>query len=138
MKQREADMERMRQQSQRGGGGRAPVGRGDTRNFSYGQMPPPDYSGKVESGDLRRLGSKGAARQVSQPGGPVSFGPSSLLGSRSNSGRKGLGPNMSRGGDDSGASSRTATPPAQKEKDKDDKNVPHTNTFRYAAPTRLS
>jgi translation initiation factor 4G len=132
MKQREADMERMRQQSQRGGGGRPPLGRGDTRNFSgaYGQMPPPDYSGKVGSDDLRRLGSKGAARQVSQPGGPVSFGPGGLLGSRSNSGRKGLGPNMSRGGDDSGASSRTATPPAQKEKEKDDKNAPHTNTFR--------
>lgn len=134
MKQREAEMEKMRQQSQRGGGGRMPMGRGDSRNFSggYGQMPPPpDYSGKVGSDDLRRLGSKAPSRQVSnQPGGPVSFGPS-LLGSRSGSGRKGLGPSMSRGGDDSGASSRTGTPPAQKEKEKkDDKDATSANAFR--------
>jgi hypothetical protein len=89
-----------------------PLGRGDSRNFSggYGQIPPPDYSGKVGSDDLRRLGSKASARQSSGPSGPTSFGPGGLLGSRSNSGRKGLGPNLSRGGDDSGASSRTGTP----------------------------
>ncbi|KAJ6172030.1 hypothetical protein N7470_001097 [Penicillium chermesinum] len=88
--QQEADMERQRQNSNRGGaGGRPPMGRGDARGLSgYGhQAPPPDYaSSKVGSDDLRRLRS---TRNTNQP---MSFGPSSLLGSRSGSGRKGLGP----------------------------------------------
>ena len=55
--QQAAEMERMRQQASRGGGGRPQIGRGDARNFSYGQQaPPPDYaSSKVGSDDLRRL-----------------------------------------------------------------------------------
>lgn len=112
-------MERMRQQANRGGGGgRPPLGRGDARGFGgYGnQAPPPDYaSSKVGSDDLRRLR---ATRNTNQP---TSFGPSSLLGSRSSSGRKNLGPggNLVRGSDDSAASSRTGTPPAGKKEDKE-------------------
>ncbi|PTU18505.1 hypothetical protein P175DRAFT_0442558 [Aspergillus ochraceoroseus IBT 24754] len=116
--QQEAEMERIRQQATRGGGGRPTMGRGDARSFSsgYGQAPPPDYaSSKVGSDDLRRLRT---SRNTNQP---MSFGPSSMLGSRSNSGRKNLGPggNLVRGSDDSGASSRTGTPPAGKKEDKE-------------------
>ncbi|KAL4913287.1 hypothetical protein BDW62DRAFT_167996 [Aspergillus aurantiobrunneus] len=116
--QQEAEMERLRQQTNRGGGGRPAMGRGDARNFSsgYGQTPPPDYaSSKVGSDDLRRLRT---TRNTNQP---MSFGPSSMLGSRSNSGRKNLGPggNLVRGSDDSAASSRTGTPPAGKKEDKE-------------------
>ncbi|KAJ5673794.1 hypothetical protein N7462_009233 [Penicillium macrosclerotiorum] len=117
----EAEMERQRQQASRGGGGggggRPAMGRGDARGFGYGnQAPPPDYaSSKVGSDDLRRLR---ATRNTNQP---MSFGPSSLLGSRSSSGRKNLGPggNLVRGSDDSAASSRTGTPPAGKKEDKE-------------------
>jgi translation initiation factor 4G len=110
-------MERLRQQANRGN--RAPLGRGDARNFSgdyRNQAPPPDFaSSKVGSDDLRRLKT---ARMANQP---VSFGPSSMFGSRSSSGRKNLGPggNLVRGGEDSGASSRTGTPPAGKKEDKE-------------------
>ncbi|KAL4880683.1 hypothetical protein BJY04DRAFT_69896 [Aspergillus karnatakaensis] len=115
--QQEAEMERARQQANRGGGGRPAMGRGDSRNFSggYGQAPPPDYaSSKVGSDDLRRL-------RTTRTNQPMSFGPSSMLGSRSNSGRKNLGPggNLVRGSDDSAASSRTGTPPAGKKEDKE-------------------
>ncbi|KAL3467105.1 hypothetical protein BJX64DRAFT_274134 [Aspergillus heterothallicus] len=116
--QQEAEMERIRQQASRGGGGRPAMGRGDSRSFSSGgyNQPPPDYaSSKVGSDDLRRLRT---TRNTNQP---MSFGPSSMLGSRSNSGRKNLGPggNLVRGSDDSGASSRTGTPPAGKKEDKE-------------------
>ncbi|KAL4965705.1 putative eukaryotic translation initiation factor subunit eIF-4F [Aspergillus stella-maris] len=116
--QQEAEMERLRQQANRGGGGRAAMGRGDARSFSsgYGQAPPTDFaSSKVGSDDLRRLRT---TRNTNQP---MSFGPSSMLGSRSNSGRKNLGPggNLVRGSDDSAASSRTGTPPAGKKEDKE-------------------
>ncbi|KAK2759382.1 Eukaryotic translation initiation factor 4 gamma [Arachnomyces sp. PD_36] len=122
--QQEQEMERLRQQANRGGGGRMPMGRGDARNFSGGgygnQAPPPDFaSSKVGTDDLRRLGSKAAsARNNNQP---MSFGPSSMFGSRSGSGRKGgMGPggNLVRG-DDSGASSRAGTPPGGKKEDKE-------------------
>lgn len=123
-------MERIRQQANRGGG-RMPMGRGDARNFSggYGNQPPPqDFaSSKVGTDDLRRLGSKAAnARNNNQP---MSFGPSSLFGSRSSSGRKGLGPggNLVRG-DDSGASSRAGTPPGGKKEDKESAHAK--NAFR--------
>ncbi|KAJ5172501.1 hypothetical protein N7492_005094 [Penicillium capsulatum] len=123
--QQAAEMERMRQQANRGGGGgggRPPMGRGDARGFgSYGsQAPPPDFaSSKVGSDDLRRLRT---ARSTNQP---VSFGPSGLLGSRSSSGRKNLGPggNLVRGSDDSAASSRTGTPPAGKKEDKETSSI---------------
>ena len=104
-----------------------PMGRGDARGFGYGnQPPPPDYaSSKVGSDDLRRLRS---TRNTNQP---MSFGPSSLLGSRTNSGRKNLGPggNLVRGSDDSAGSSRTGTPPAGK---KDTEAASSMNAFRYA------
>lgn len=123
--QAEKDAERARQQNQRhhGGGGRMPVGRGDARTFSgggqYGMMPPPDLQkNTVGMDDLRRLGVKANSRQASQAG-PVSLGPTSMFSSRSNSGRKPLGPGsgLTRGGEDSGASSRTGTPPASKAKE---------------------
>ncbi|KAL6238648.1 hypothetical protein BDW75DRAFT_4767 [Aspergillus navahoensis] len=133
--QQEAEMERQRQQASRGGGGRAAMGRGDARSYSsgYGQVPPPDYaSSKVGSDDLRRLRT---TRNTNQP---MSFGPSSMLGSRSNSGRKNLGPggNLVRGSDDSGASSRTGTPPAGKKEDKE--AASSINAFRYASTNHLT
>ncbi|KAI1335172.1 hypothetical protein F5Y15DRAFT_428480 [Xylariaceae sp. FL0016] len=94
--------------TQRGGGGRVPMGRGDARNFSGGF--PQAAQNQVEMNDLRRL--KGSASRPSSTG--ITLGPMSMLGSRSNSGRR-LGPNssLSRGGEDSGASSRTGTPPVK-------------------------
>lgn len=120
-----AEMARLTQQANRGGG-RMPMGRGDARSFSaYGQAPPPDTSNRVGADDLRRLGGRNSRNPSST--GPGSLGPPSMLGGRTNSGRRGLGPGglLSRG-DDSNASSRTGTPPAQKEK-KDESN---TNAFR--------
>ncbi|KAL2068283.1 hypothetical protein VTL71DRAFT_16381 [Oculimacula yallundae] len=103
--------------SQRGGGGgRMQMGRGDGRNFSnqYNQ-PPVDYQkNTVGMDDLRRLTNKNTNRASSQQ---MSFGPTSMFSSRSNSGRKmGPGGSLSRTGEDSGASSRTGTPP-HKEKE---------------------
>jgi translation initiation factor 4G len=101
-------------------GGRGPhVGRGDNRNFSGYNQPVPN---QVGMDDLRRL--KGTAnRSASQN---VSFGPTSMFNSRSNSGRSRLAPGGSFGrpGEDSGASSRTGTPPTR-ERD----SVAHTNAF---------
>jgi len=102
-----------------GGGGRMQMGRGDSRNFSnqYGNQPPVDYQkNTVGMDDLRRLTNKGGAnRNASQN---MSFGPTSMFSSRSNSGRKmGPGGAFNRTGEDSGASSRTGTPPQQKEKE---------------------
>ena len=139
--QAEMEKERARQadNSRRGGGGggRPPIGRGDARNFSggggqYGLMPPPDvHRNTVGMDDLRRLGSKGGSRQVSSQGQALTFGPTSMFsGPRgSNSRRTGL---VGAQKDDSGASSRTATPPAQKEKkEKEEKEAAsRTNTFR--------
>ncbi|PYI01831.1 hypothetical protein BO78DRAFT_423158 [Aspergillus sclerotiicarbonarius CBS 121057] len=112
IREEEAEMERLRQQANRGS--RPTMGRGDARSYSgYGnQAPPQDFaSSKVGSDDLRRLRT---TRNTNQP---MSFGPSSMLGSRSNSGRKNLGPggNLVRGSDDSAASSRTGTPTGKKE-----------------------
>ncbi|KAI1376767.1 hypothetical protein F4677DRAFT_459581 [Hypoxylon crocopeplum] len=96
--------------SQRGGGGgpgRAQIGRGDARNFSgYAQQA----QNQVGMDDLRRL--KGGASRTSSSN--VTLGPMSMLNSRSNSGRR-LGPrgSLTRGAEDSGASSRTGTPPVR-------------------------
>lgn len=103
------------------------MGRGDSRNFGgYGNQPPPDYSrNTVASDDLRRLTNKNATRNTSSP---MSFGPTSMFASRSSSGRKmGPGGSLTRTGDDSGASSRTGTPPQQKEKE----SATSSNAFRY-------
>jgi len=111
-----------------GGGGRMQMGRGDSRNFSnqYGNQPPVDYQkNTVGMDDLRRLTNKGAANR--QSGQQMSFGPTSMFSSRSNSGRKmGPGGSLSRTGEDSGASSRTGTPPQQKEKE----SATSANAFR--------
>ncbi|CAJ2507073.1 Uu.00g082590.m01.CDS01 [Anthostomella pinea] len=96
--------------NQRGGpGGRSQYGRNDGRNFSSG-FPQP-IPNQVGMDDLRRL--KGGASRPT--GGSLTLGPQSMLGSRSNSGRR-LGMNSSlggRGADDSGGSSRTGTPPVR-------------------------
>ena len=132
-KQQEAELERLRQQaSNRGGGGRIPMGRGDARNFSGGRgMPPPDYSSNnVGTDDLRRLGAR-TTRNSSNPGGPA-LGPGGLFSSgRTNSGRRGLGPGSLLGrGEDSGTSSRTGTPPQREKDKKEDGDKSSTNAFR--------
>jgi translation initiation factor 4G len=116
-----------------GGGGRMQQGRGDSRNFSnqYGNQPPPDYQkNTVGMDDLRRLTNKNTNRAASQQ---MSFGPTSMFSSRSNSGRKmGPGGSLSRTGEDSGASSRTGTPP-HKEKD-----ATSANAFRFVIHITIS
>jgi len=86
------------------GGGRPPPGRGDSRNFSAGYQ---QTSNQVGMDDLRRL--KGTASRSTS--GNVQLGPTSMFSSRSNSGRRGFG----RPGEDSGASSRTGTPPTTRD-----------------------
>ena len=120
-----------------GGGGRMPMGRGDARNFSgggqYGMMAPPDYQkNQVGMDELRRLSSRAGSRQASSQGNNVTLGPTSMFGARGSNPRKTLGlSSMGKGGDDSGASSRTATPPAQKDKkEKEEKDAAKQNAFR--------
>jgi translation initiation factor 4G len=124
--QQAAEMERNR--SNQRGGPRAPMGRGDARSFSGGgMMPPPDYPrDRVGMDDLRKLSKGASGRNLSNS--PAQLGPSSLFGSRSSSGRKGLGPSMMRAGEESGASSRTATPPR-----KDQESTTHSNSFSALA-----
>ncbi|MCJ1281298.1 hypothetical protein MMC26_000616 [Xylographa opegraphella] len=111
-----------------GGGGRMGLGRGDARNFSGGgqNMPPPDYQrNTVGMDDLRRLGNRGGSRQPSSQGAP-SFGPTSMFSARGSNTRRTLGPGggLVPGGGESGISSRTATPPGQREKkDKEEKEA---------------
>ena len=110
------------------------MGRGDARNFSgggqYGMMPPPEYpKNTVGMDDLRRLSSRAGSRQASSQGNTV-FGPTSMFAARGSNTRKPLGPSgIGKGGEESGASSRTATPPAQKDK-KEEKDAATQNTFR--------
>ncbi|KAI1180415.1 hypothetical protein F4777DRAFT_574176 [Nemania sp. FL0916] len=94
--------------NQRGGGGRAQLGRGDARHLQGGfPQPTPNQIG---IDDLRRL--KGGANRPASTG--LTLGPMSMLNSRSNSGRRlGPGSSLSRGADDSGTSSRTGTPPVR-------------------------
>ncbi|KAI9669648.1 MAG: hypothetical protein M1831_007344 [Alyxoria varia] len=132
--QQQAEMERQRQ-TQRGGGGRLPSGRGDGRNFSSGAMGPPDTGNTmIQTNDLRRLNQKQSqTRQGST--GPSRIGPSSMFAQRSGSGRMSLGPPgglMARGGDDSSPSSslhsRSASVKAGEKKDEDQKSS--LNAFR--------
>ena len=119
------ELERQRNSSNRGGHGRAPMGRGDARSFSgHGGMPPPDYPrNQVGRDDLLRLQARGSQRQASAGLGPQ-LGPSSLFSSsRSGSGRKGLGP--PRDGEGSGPTSRSGTPSQQKKEE-----TTHVNAFR--------
>ncbi|ORY02923.1 hypothetical protein BCR34DRAFT_591737 [Clohesyomyces aquaticus] len=126
--QQAAEMERART-NQRGGGNRSQMGRGDARSFSGNMMPPQDYPrDRVQMDDLRKLSKGASGRNINNPG---QLGPS-MLGSRSSSGRRGLGPGgglLGRGGDDSTTSSRTATPPVQKEKE----STTHVNSFSALA-----
>ncbi|KAG5968606.1 hypothetical protein E4U57_005135 [Claviceps arundinis] len=105
----------------RGGpGGRLPMGRGDVRNFSGGGYAQ-QTSNHVGMDDLRRL--KGSASRTSSQN-PM-LGPGSMFSSRSNSGRRlGPGGSLGRPGEDSGASSRTGTPPVVSS---------NTNTFSLLA-----
>lgn len=123
--QAKQEMERART-SQRGGGGggRMGAGRGDARNFSGNVAPPQDYSRtNVAMEDLRRLQNRGTSGRATGgglgPGG--NLGPGSTLGVRAGS-RRGLGPPSS------GNTTRTNTPPV----DKDKKDEPSTqqNAFR--------
>lgn len=92
------------------------MGRGDARSFSHYQQ----NSNQVGMDDLRRL-TKGAAGRTAS--GAVTLGPTSMFSSRSNSGRRlGPGGSLGRAGEDSGASSRTGTPPTT-----------HTNAFSALA-----
>jgi len=106
-------------------------GRGDARSFSNNNNnfpPPQDYpTGRVQMDDLRKLSKGASGRNLNN----ASLGPS-MLGSRSSSGRRGLGPGGSLLGrpEDSGNSSRTTTPPVQKEKE----SATHANSFRYVNP----
>jgi translation initiation factor 4G len=122
--QQAAEMERNRSsRGGGGGGGRLPMGRGDARSFSGGgMMPPQDTGGRVQMDDLRKLSKGASGRNISNAG---ALGPS-MLGSRSGSGRRGLGPSMMGGREDSNNSSRTGTPPVQKEKE----STAHANAFR--------
>ena len=122
----QADMQRLANQANRGGG-RMPLGRGDARGFSgaYGQPPPPDAN-LVRSDDLRKLNQRAGRNTTAGP----SFGPSTL-GTRTGSHRTrapGAGTQLLARGEDSGTSSRTGTPPAQKENVKRDESS--TNAFR--------
>lgn len=91
-------------------GGRShPGGRGDARNSLQFQQPTSNHVGMD---DLRRL--KGSASRTAS--GNVTLGPTSMFNSRSSSGRNtrlGPGGSLARGAEDSGASSRTGTPPTQ-------------------------
>ncbi|GAO16422.1 hypothetical protein UVI_02047840 [Ustilaginoidea virens] len=93
--------------STRGGpGGRPTMGRGDARNFSGGYAQ--QTSNQVGMDDLRRL--KGSASRTTSQN--LMLGPTSMFSSRSNSGRRlGPGGSLGRPGEESGASSRTGTPP---------------------------
>ena len=95
-------------------------------------MPPPDYNrNTVGIEDIKRLQSRNTSRQTSNA--PQTFGPSSMFSSaRGSNTRKPLFGNKT--GEDSGASSRTGTPPTQKEKkDKEDKETSK-NAFRFDNP----
>ncbi|KAF2766256.1 ARM repeat-containing protein [Teratosphaeria nubilosa] len=122
--QAKAEAERAR--SQRGGGGRPPAGRGDARNFS-GPPAPVDYSaGQVRMDDLRRLQQRGASNRGTGSLGPGGgLGPSAL-GGRAGS-RRGLGPPSS------GNTTRTNTPPVDKEK----KEEPSTAQNAFSALASL-
>lgn len=91
-------------------GGRSHTGgRGDARNSLQFQQPTSNHVGMD---DLRRL--KGSASRTAS--GNVTLGPTSMFNSRSSSGRNtrlGPGGSLARGAEDSGASSRTGTPPTQ-------------------------
>lgn len=112
--------ENARSNQRGGGGGRPPIGRGDARNFSAGYS---QTSNQVGMDDLRRL--KGSASRAMS--GNMTLGPASMFSSRSNSGRRlGPGGSLGRAGEESGASSRTGTPPTSQ-------TTSHLNAFSLLA-----
>lgn len=123
----QAKAEAERAKAGRGGpGGRPLAGRGDARQFSGSAMPPPQDYHRTTVGmdDLRRLQNRGASQRATGgglgPGG--SLGPSALS-NRSGSRRgQGLGPPSS------GNTTRTNTPPVDKDKKED--TPTQTNAFR--------
>ncbi|KAI4249245.1 MAG: hypothetical protein L6R40_000703 [Gallowayella cf. fulva] len=121
-----------------GGGGRAQMGRGDARQFSggsqFGMMQPPPDRNLVGMDDLRRLG-RGGSRQPSSTNTTVLGPPGAMFGPRSSSNRKPLGAaGFGKPGEDSGASSRTGTPPAQKEKkEREEKEAAAKNANAFSA-----
>ncbi|KAL8673120.1 MAG: hypothetical protein Q9168_002452 [Polycauliona sp. 1 TL-2023] len=139
--ERQKDLQRQADAGARrggGGGGRAQMGRGDARQFSgpgqFGMMQPPEFRGNtVDQSDIRRLG-RGGSRQASSTGNTI-LGPPSMFGPRGSNTRKPLGTaGMSKAGEDSGASSRTVTPPAQKEKkEKEEKEAAAKNANAFSA-----
>ncbi|KAL9104741.1 MAG: hypothetical protein Q9163_000353 [Psora crenata] len=138
--ERQKEVQRIQESSRRGGGGggRPPIGRGDARNFSGGgMMPPPDYQrNHVDVGDLRRLGSKNASRQASSTG-PNLAPPSMFANARGSNTRRAF--NMGGSANDSGASSRVSTPPAQKEKkEKEEAAKSGANAFSVLATSDAS
>lgn len=124
--ERQKEAQRIADASKRGGG-RMPMGRGDIRQMPGNPMMPPPQQNSVGMDDLRRLG-RGPSRQPSSQG-PVSFGPPSVFATRGSNTRRTLGV-LGRGGEDSGSSSRTATPPVQVQKKEDKESSSRTNTFR--------
>ncbi|PSS03788.1 hypothetical protein BD289DRAFT_449235 [Coniella lustricola] len=102
-----AEASRSSARNQTGGRG-SQYGRGGDARNSYGNFHPP-ASNTVGMDDLRRL--KG---QSSRTASGVTLGPTAMFNSRSSSGRR-LGPGgaLTRGAEDSAASSRTGTPPTQ-------------------------
>ncbi|KAI5794330.1 eukaryotic translation initiation factor subunit eIF-4F [Peziza echinospora] len=93
-------------------GGRSMGGRGDGRSFStggYGNQANQDYqrqSNLLDSNDLKRLGQKNRNTSSGQ-----NFGPSTMFSRTGSNPLKKMGPpSFQRGGDDSGPSSRSATP----------------------------
>ena len=112
-----------------GGGGRMPLGRGDARSgYSGNQTMPAPQSNSVGMDDIRRLGRAGPRQPSSQ--GPASFGPPSMFAARGSNTRKSTLGVLGRGGEDSGTSSRTGTPPAAGQKKEESQSTSGTNAFR--------
>ncbi|KAL8811541.1 MAG: hypothetical protein Q9223_001637 [Gallowayella weberi] len=118
-----------------GGGGRAQMGRGDARQFSGGGQflqPPGADRNLVGLDDIKRLG-RGGSRQASSTAPTLLGPPGAMFGPRSSSNRKQL-TGLGKAGEDSGTSSRTATPPAQKEKkERDEKEAAAKNANAFSA-----
>ena len=97
-------------------------------------MPPPQQN-TVDMTDLRRLGNRAGSRPAT---GPQTFGPPSMFSTRGSNPKRSFGPPGSflARGEDSGASSRTGTPPfaaargADKKEKEDKQDTMHANAFR--------
>ena len=98
-------------------------------------MMPPAQQNTVDMTDLRRLGNRAGSRPAANP---QTFGPPSMFSQRGSNTKRSMGPpgSMLSRGEDSGASSRTGTPPfaaarGADKKDKEEKQgTTHANAFR--------